>query len=632
MLHRAKWTNPTLVIALVAAVAFATLLGAAGLARADASTVPWSDGQTVVGSTGGTVNQYSRALVDHSGHLYVFYETVTGFNQANVTVAKYDISTGPAPSFLYTRSVNNGDMSLLFGSFLSVAADANGNLYCAWTKSGAYTIGHGDEVFVSTSTDDGNTWTQFAQASSPSSFGDNTDPSLAVNPTDGSLWVAYSQFWDGEYNVTVAHSSDFGASFVDFTNITDQRTVSTVWPQLGIDSHGRMYVVFENRTNAGGVPYSLYWTWSDDGVGWAAPKLFPSLVTAAFTPTLTVDAANRVHVAWYDWRKTAGGANTVHYRVSADRGTSWSGDLAVTQDAVGSNNFPSLAVHGDTVIVMWATGTPGNGLGYAISLDGGYTFHAPQFTGATSGTSLSGGLAADGNDDFYATYTLSTSPNSIALKYWTGPPSKPAITSVTARTGYPQLTVSWSAVPEQNIAEYLVFRSTDGTNYQAVAAVGPSVTSYLDYGLTNGTYFYYVQAVNTRGISSLPSTAWSGTVGPSVAQLEQEITDLQNALNAANTDLAAIQGRLNQIQSQVSSLQGNTTALQDQINRLQDQLNTLQGQQATQTMSYANLAFEIIVVVLLVVVLLNQMRRPKSPQLMMAQPGQASAPKPEDEL
>jgi hypothetical protein len=628
MMHlQRKESKGTLVVAVLVALALMSLVWGSSAARADPSTAPWTSGITVAGSATGNFNGYDRVLADNQGNVYVFFESSTGFNQANVSVTKYNVASPSSPALVFTRSVNNGDMSLLYGSFISAAVDHTGNLYCAWTRSGAYTVGHGAEVFVSMSADGGNSWAQVTQASAPSSYGDNADPSIAINPVDGSVWLAWDQFWGGSFNVTISHSVNQGVTFSGFTNITNQGGSLTVWPQLGIDSHARMYVLFENATSATGVPYTLYWTWSDNGADWAAPQLMPSKLTAAYTPTLVVDASDHVHVAWYDWRKAPSLDNTVHYRMSADGGATWTADLPVSQGTILAGNYPGVAVHGKTVIVLWHSGSGGTpGIGYAVSLDGGLTFHPEQFSTTVVDTSSPIGLAADQNDAFYATYTQSTTPVSVGLKVWVGPPSTPVITSVAPATS--QLTVSWSLVPEQNVAEYLVFRSTDGVNFQAVATVGPSTTSYVDTGLANGTYWYEVEAVNTVGVASLPSASWSGSLGPTVAQLQAEITALQAQLSLANANLANVQTQLNAIKAQLTTIQGNTSALQTQLNDLQNQLNNLQ---TTQTITYANLAFEVIVVVLLILVLLNQMRKPKSPQLMMAEPVQAPR-KPEDDL
>jgi hypothetical protein len=642
------------VLALVVTLALTTVVFSAATAKADHNTIPWSSGGTVPASGAGLENGWTRVLTDQSGNVYVFYETTTNTNQANVSVAKYNfLGSVGLLVYQYTRSVNNGDMSLAYGTFVSVAIDPSGNLYCAWTKAAGYTSGHGDEVYVSMSADGGNTWAQVARASSPSGFGDDANPSLAVNPVDGTVWVAWDQAWDGEYNVTISHSTNQGASFTGVTNITNQGTVYTIWPQLGVDSHGRLYVVYE-FFSASAVTFALNWTWSEGGSAWAASQTFTSAVDGSFTPTLVVDASNHIHVAWYDARRSLGGTFTVRYRMSADRGSTWTADLPVSQGTIDPGNYPALAVHGSTVIVFWHSANPGAGVGFAISADGGLSFYPEEFSENSVTTTGTSGLASDANGTFYASFTQLTATHSIGIKFWVGPPSTPAISSVTPGTS--SLTVAWSSVLEKNVAAYRVYRSTDGSNYELIASVSASTTSYADTGLTNGTYWYRIDAVNLEGTPSHQSTPWSGTVGPTtqqlIASLQSQIANLQAALNTANANLTSLRSQLTTLQNQLSSLQNSQASsnaataaelsrLQANITAIKNELNNLQSQQATQTISYANLAFEIIVVVLLVVLLLNQMRRPRYPQMMMAQPAQPVQPpplpqveprKPEDDL
>ncbi len=237
----------------------------------------------------------------------------------------------------------------------------------------------------------------------------------------------------------------------------------------------------------------------------------------------------------------------------------------------------------------------------------------------------------------------------VVLGYWHSLPSRPVITSIASGTG--RLTVTWTAPPEADIATYRIWRSNDGSTYTLVSTVNAPTLTYTDTGLANGTYWYKIDAVDVLGDVSHESVPASGIVGPTTQQLidalNAQIAALQAQLAQVNASsaaaIAAAQAQITALQAQLTSLQSSQAAsnaataaelarLQANITALQGQLNSLQGQQATQSISYANLAFEIIVVVLLVVLLLNQMRKPKSPQLMMAQPGQAEPKKPEDDL
>lgn len=251
---------------------------------------------------------------------------------------------------------------------------------------------------------------------------------------------------------------------------------------------------------------------------------------------------------------------------------------------------------------------------YSSSADDGRTWY-PEQTFNTPIASFSPSLTADQNGTFYSAMTLTTgSFVTVGLGIWVGPPASPVITRVAA--GNHQLAVSWTPSPEPNVVGYRVWRSVDGgATYALVANPAPDVHAYTDTGLVNGTYWYKVEAISDSGILSHPSAPAAGVVGTTPGSLADQIAALQ-------AEIAALKASQNANNASTALL----------INQLQQRLDQLQSQQATQTLSYANLAFEIIVVVLLVVLLLNQMRKPKSPTIMMAQPGQTEPKPPEIDL
>ncbi len=616
------------VIVVLLAVSFSVLLVGAPGVRADHNTVQW-DVRNPVTSTTGVSEAWPVIVADHQGNLYAFYVSPSSGVQANVSVTKYHITATNGLAFQFTHTVNPVLGSVNQYPPISATMDNNGYLYVAWTESSGFTGGLSDEVMVTRSTDGGNTWAQTTAADRVNSYGSDYNPVIVASP-DGTLSVLWLVNWGSSINVAYSRSTNQGATFTGFMNLTNQGpTFPSYWPDMAVDSHGRIHVIYEYYNSPYGV-YTLNYTWSDDGATWSpAVPIVASTTLGSYVPKLAVDSHDHVHATWFSAIQTPLGTYSIQYRMSADRGATWSPQIAVNQGLVATETFPSVVTTGSTVMVV---GAYSSGVDYAVSADGGASFY-PERAQAIAYTMWTPREAVDQNGTIwmvYQYYNSGISSYEIGLASWHAPPSAPVITALTA--GKTSLTVSWTASPEADVAEYRVYRSSDGSNYQIVATVPAGTTEYADQGLANGTYWYQVDAVDSTGLASHASPSWSGTVGVTVQQLENEITALQNALASANANLASIQTQLNSVKSQLASVQGNTTALQNQISNLQTQLNNMQSQQATQTISYANLAFEIIVVVLLVVLLLNQMRKPKNPKLMMAQPGQAASKGPDDDL
>jgi fibronectin type 3 domain-containing protein len=97
------------------------------------------------------------------------------------------------------------------------------------------------------------------------------------------------------------------------------------------------------------------------------------------------------------------------------------------------------------------------------------------------------------------------------------PPAAP--TGLTAAAGPAQVTLTWTANAEPDLANYRVKRSSavNGT-YQIVSTVARTTTSHADTGLVNGVpYFYVVTAVDTSGNESASAGPVSATPRDTVA-------------------------------------------------------------------------------------------------------------------
>lgn len=604
------------------------------------------------------MNNYTATTLDDGhGNLYMFrFASPPSGN--NLYVYKYhEVGASSTPVLQAGFPVQvNGIPNVVTYAFAfptviaSATIDHAGNLYVAWTH--AATGASQTDVYVSRSTDGGLSWALTTQVSATTANEYDQWPAIIAAPS-GTLYVAWVQRMGTWYNATVSTSTDQANSWTAQRNVTERSASGAAVDglRLAVDSGGRVYLAYDRITSAREF-VNLTWT---DGTSWVAPANLNSGTTASGRgPAIAVDYANRVHVAWEDTRTAFNGNAEIFYVSSADRGASWTPALPISQ---GAANFAGswdvqIATKGDNILVTWDNFGPGAPDGfdqsYVISANHGGTWYA-EAVKSWGSQSFGSFLSVDQNGTFYLGTTFYEANEAMVFSWWHSPPSTPVLSGVASGAG--SLTVSWNAPFEADISAYQVLRSSDGSNYAVVATVAGSARSYADSGLANGTYWYQVEAVDGLAYMSHASQPLSGVVGPTTAQLianlQGEIAALQDQLAAANASsaaaIAAAQAQITSLQQQLTNLQlsqaisnaANAAALarlQANLTAVQNQLNNLQGQQATQTISYANLAFEIIVVVLLVVVLLNQMRKPKNPQLMMAQPGQA-APKPaEDDL
>jgi hypothetical protein len=643
---------PALSVAI--ALVLLSLLAVAPPVRADHNTIPWATPLPI--ATSAANEQGSTVITDGKGHIFIFYVVSNGPSFNNISMTEYTTSgTFGYPGFVTTRQVTTDPTSARTvhpGYPPSAAVDAAGNLYVGWVKQAGYTGGRGDDIYVSRSTDGGSTWVP-ALASAPNGLGADDYPSIAISPT-GRLWLGYAQYWSGWNNITAAYSDTGGASFTGYTNLTTPagRFYAVTTPSTAVDPTGRAYVAYSQQEVPG--YYHVFLAWTDTGALWTSTRISTYLPTFAYFPSVIPEANGKIHVAWWDNRFAPYGGTTIWYRQSPDRGTTWLPEVLLSSDlGPAAYGRVSARLLGQNLVVVYQSSLGSTlELGQANSADDGSTWY-PGVIRLFEHSSGDFSSAMDENGTVWLGMTQNPSGNNdIWMSWWNGPPSPPAAVAVARGTG--QLTVSWSAPPEKDVVAYKVWRSVDGSTYSVVATAAAPTTSWTDTGLANGTYWYRVTALDNYGTSSHPSTPVSGTVGPTTAEmiaaLQAQITALQAQLSNAQANISALQSQITALQNQVTALQNSQAAndaataaalanLRSQINSLQNQLNQTRAEQATQTMSYVNMALAIIIV-LLVVMLLLQMRRPRNPVQVMAPapPNQvvtqrSSSPRsPEDEL
>ncbi len=122
---------------------------------------------------------------------------------------------------------------------------------------------------------------------------------------------------------------------------------------------------------------------TDAGVNWGADTRLTNNIAYSEFPSVAV-SGSVVHVVWNDNRD---GNSEIYYKRSTDGGISWGADTRLTNNSAISE-YPSVAVSGSVVHVVWQDNRDGNyEIYYKRSTDAGISWGAD--TRLTNNTAFS---------------------------------------------------------------------------------------------------------------------------------------------------------------------------------------------------------------------------------------------------
>ena len=363
----------------------------------------------------------------------------------------------------------------------STTSPYEGNVYVSWTNFGG---GNDTEIGMSTSTDDGQTWTTNHNISGAVNAGShNQGVNIGTGP-DGevyAIWAIYDGWPTDESAIGMSKSFDGGATWETATRIiTDIRGIRTSetsknmrvnsFPVCAVDNsngpdRGSIYITWANIGEPGvntGSDIDIYVAKStDQGATWSEPIKVnqdeAGLGKEHYFPWITCDAANgALSVIFYDDRNVSSNQAEVFCANSFDGGETWE-DFKVSDVAFTPSPIPGLA-----------GGYFGDYLG--ITAQDGWVY--PVWPDTRTGSAM--------------TYC---SP------YETNPLNRPAnlMATVAFETGACDLT--WTYEEGENFLNFKIYR--DGEFLAETTDL-----TYTDMLADYGYYSYQVSAVYTENMES----------------------------------------------------------------------------------------------------------------------------------
>ncbi|MBS4016326.1 MAG: T9SS type A sorting domain-containing protein, partial [Candidatus Latescibacteria bacterium] len=196
------------------------------------------------------------------------------------------------------------------------------------------------------------------------------------------------------------YSRDGGTTWSNDTQLTYQPVATrSVYASIAV-AGDTVHLVWEDyRDDLSGEIY--YKRSLDGGITWGSDvRLTYSANFASWWPSIAVSGQN-IHVVFRDSRDGAAYNHEIYYKRSLDGGANWGSDIRLTTTTAESWN-PSIAVVGDTVHVAWNDGIsyPNNSheIYYKRSLDNGTTWSQNIRLSYSSVNSYFASVAAKGSN------------------------------------------------------------------------------------------------------------------------------------------------------------------------------------------------------------------------------------------
>jgi hypothetical protein len=135
--------------------------------------------------------------------------------------------------------------------------------------------------------------------------------------------------------------------------VTSGTSVNNAWCVAG--SGDIVHVVWYSNDEGN---YEIYYNRSTNaGINWGADVRLTNDTTTSYYPSIAVNGTT-VHVVWQDSRN--GSKEEIYYKRSTNSGVSWGEDVRLTYNYEISN-YPSLAVSGSAVHLVWQDFRDGSG-------------------------------------------------------------------------------------------------------------------------------------------------------------------------------------------------------------------------------------------------------------------------------
>ncbi|MBI4721822.1 MAG: hypothetical protein HY769_02285 [Candidatus Stahlbacteria bacterium] len=146
--------------------------------------------------------------------------------------------------------------------------------------------------------------------------------------------------WEANKRLTVY------PTYYDFGSFNNARTIAV--------RDTNVHIVWEHMYRYGSGEGELYYVRSVNSGESFEPDTQLTIRHSHYPSVAVQDSV--IHIVWHDFRN---GYGEIYYKRSMDNGNNWGADIRVTNDN-GSSKYPSIAVQGSIIHIVWEEGRDGN--------------------------------------------------------------------------------------------------------------------------------------------------------------------------------------------------------------------------------------------------------------------------------
>ncbi|WP_455392838.1 hypothetical protein, partial [[Eubacterium] cellulosolvens] len=298
--------------------------------------------------------------------IYVIWQDAR-FGSENMTLIFFK-STDYGKTFSQEVEINKR-----FGNQINAAftVDKHGKIHIVWEDYFNPGMGRTSDVYYSSSTDNGSTWSTPVLVNSRFENLASSKPCIAINDSGSTreIYVGYmNRTTTGDVDICIAISQDNGATFKELINhVNDDISGETqANPVMDVGSNGAICMAWEDFRS--GLNWDIYFAKSiNEGINFSTNILVNESIDNENHPDIAIDPSNnnRITIIWQDSRNTYSNFNyNIYMATSTNGGTSFPIPTRIddTSTEVRHQRYPKLALDSSgSIHTIWEDHRNDNG-------------------------------------------------------------------------------------------------------------------------------------------------------------------------------------------------------------------------------------------------------------------------------